>query len=341
MGTTYVDPDSAAGVTDGTTNGLTANGHQAYASLALAEAALPATATSVCEIICESNGPSHTADTTAVDFSGTATSASNYIYVHTSSAARHVGVWSASNYRIDVAGTNCIGLLNDYITFDGIQAGTNTLTGTGVVIRGSTALTSGANQINISNVIARCASAASFNSFGFTCGGANINMNVWNCIIYGAGIPSGGTATNGVCLRVSGTSATLNAYSVTAITTNGTGINRTTGTLVAKNCYASGPSGFAYNGTITKTTCASSDTTGTVGLQSIALSTANFVNVTSGSENLHLVSGSALIDVGTTTSGAAAPLNFTTDIDLQTRTGTWDIGADEYKLARKRVIVTQ
>ena len=60
----------------------------------------------------------------------------------------------------------------------------------------------------------------------------------------------------------------------------------------------------------------------------VAYSTANFTNVTSGSENLHLAAGSALIDAGTDLS-----ITFTTDIDGETRqTGVnlWDIGADEY-----------
>jgi hypothetical protein len=82
------------------------------------------------------------------------------------------------------------------------------------------------------------------------------------------------------------------------------------------------------------TTCASSDATGSAGLQNIAANTTNFTNVTAGSEDFHLPAGSALIDVGTDTSGDAAPLNFTDDIDGVTRTGTWDIGADEYVVGR-------
>jgi hypothetical protein len=77
------------------------------------------------------------------------------------------------------------------------------------------------------------------------------------------------------------------------------------------------------------TTCASSDTTGSTGLQNIAYDTTNFTNVTAGSEDLHIPTGSALKDVGTDTSGDAAPMNFTTDIDGETRSGTWDVGADE------------
>jgi hypothetical protein len=67
-----------------------------------------------------------------------------------------------------------------------------------------------------------------------------------------------------------------------------------------------------------------------VGLQSIAYNTDTFVNVTGGSEDFHLAADglSPLQGTGTDTSGDAAPMNFTTDIDGDTRDATWDIGAD-------------
>jgi hypothetical protein len=69
-------------------------------------------------------------------------------------------------------------------------------------------------------------------------------------------------------------------------------------------------------------------------LQSIAYSTANFLNVTSGSEDLHLASGSALIGVGTNLYNDAN-FPFQNDIDGQDRGGSgasWDIGADQFPL---------
>jgi len=64
-------------------------------------------------------------------------------------------------------------------------------------------------------------------------------------------------------------------------------------------------------------------------------STSDFVSVTSGSENLHLAAGAVEIDKGVDLSGT-----FTDDIDGVTRTGTWDIGADEY-VARNRLMIIQ
>ena len=77
------------------------------------------------------------------------------------------------------------------------------------------------------------------------------------------------------------------------------------GDMMVTNCYGSAATQVFYvsgTGAFTLTTCASSDTTGSAGLQSIAFSTANFTSVTIGAEDFHLVSGSALIGVGTVTS---------------------------------------
>jgi hypothetical protein len=54
-------------------------------------------------------------------------------------------------------------------------------------------------------------------------------------------------------------------------------------------------------------------------------STSDFVSVTAGSEDLHLVAGAVEVDEGVDLSGT-----FTLDIDNTTRPATWDIGADEY-----------
>jgi hypothetical protein len=54
--------------------------------------------------------------------------------------------------------------------------------------------------------------------------------------------------------------------------------------------------------------------------------TLTFTNVTAGSEDFHLIS----TDTDAIDNGADLSGTFTTDIDGTTRSGTWDIGADEY-----------
>ena len=106
--------------------------------------------------------------------------------------------------------------------------------------------------------------------------------------------------------------------------------------LAIKNCYAGGNATNDYMEggaegweSWTATTCMSAQAITETGLTpSIAFDTSNFTNVTAGSEDLHLVTGSDLIDAGTDLSGT-----FTIDINGATRSGTWDVGPDEFVAA--------
>jgi len=64
--------------------------------------------------------------------------------------------------------------------------------------------------------------------------------------------------------------------------------------------------------------------------------TPDFVSVTGGSEDFHLQSTSDAIDAGVDLSGT-----FILDIDAVARSGTWDIGADEYVASRNRLMIIQ
>jgi hypothetical protein len=102
----------------------------------------------------------------------------------------------------------------------------------------------------------------------------------------------------------------------------------------ARNCAAFG-NGTDFQGGANwdvLLTCASSDTTGSSGLQSISYSTsagAYFTNVTAGSEDFNLNStSSALYDTGTDLSGT-----FTNSILTAVSRSQWDINAYEYAVA--------
>ena len=262
----------------------------------------------------EITGEWTSADTTAVTISGISTTATNDLTIFTSGDARHDGVWSDIAYRlissISSSGSGIITYSNGYVTIDGLQVQNTDTTGTFSAVTNSGANLSGL-PVTIKNSIIRGA-RRSIKTDGVH------NLYFINNIVYG----------NGKSGIFWGQTGTAYVYSNTIIGVDDA-VNRQAGTLIATNNYASATT--AFTGTITQTTNASSDSTAVgTGLDNIAYSTDNFTNVTGGSEDLNLVLGSALIGVGTDTSGGSDPLDFTTDITGTTRTDPWDIGAFKY-----------
>lgn len=295
MTTIYVDTSSPTTPGSGTLA-------YPYRSLSIAEAALPATLGDAYEIVCMAS--SGVADASSSVFTGVTTSATNNLHVYSHVDHRPAGKWDTAKYRLDVGSARAIsnGLAN--ITFTSIAAKTREI-GFYHDFYTQTATTK----------FIGCIAGGSWS------GGTGFFLEVngaecWNCIAYGCyqGFNGGGTLTK--------------FYNCTSVANRQNGFYRAGGTPVCTNCYAGDNVVGQYTASLTLTTCGSSDTSGSTGLQNIAVSTstgAKFTNVTAGSEDFHLQSGSALIDVGTSLSGT-----FTTDIDGETRSGTWDVGADEF-----------
>jgi len=260
------------------------------------------------------------ADTTAVTLHNYTTDATRYINIYTTGDARGNGVWDTDKYILSQStSAGCITTIANYVTFDGLQVihTEGTPAGNDSAILQQTVST-GKQQI-VKNCILRGGRYPL--RLDNTC-----DYFVFNSLLYGGS--AGGVVT------VNGT-PNCTIYSSTIISAGNSVYAYAGTTIIAKNCYASGgTAAYAVNvGSITKTTCASADATGSAGLQNIAFDTNNFINVTPGSEDLHLSLGSALIGVGTDTSGDSAPMDFTDDIDGDTRIGTWDIGVDEFIVA--------
>ena len=312
----FCDPNAEAGG-DGTTNGLT-GATCAYVSLNAWEAATQQDLTDgggdTARVVCSSDdaGSTHLADTTACVIDGWTTDATRYIQIE--AASSHGGKWNSSIYRLEVSGATALGVGEDYVRCTGLQIKT-TLTAANQHCIYAVSQTATTNALWFSKIICDQGNSASYYAAGIYLNSTNINAYIWNTIVQNYGATSNSNA-NGLKLNV----ATVSIYS-SIITGRRNGVNVVAGTAVAKNVYAYAPT-TTWNGTITKTTCADTAT--------VPYDTTTFVNVTADSQDYHLVLGSGLIDVGTDTSGDAAPLNFTDDIDGVARTGTWDIGADEY-----------
>jgi hypothetical protein len=127
-----------------------------------------------------------------------------------------------------------------------------------------------------------------------------------------------------------------NAYLYNCIfsTLNGTAARLFSGTADFKNCAVLAGSGTGFlqsGGTIAPTNCISTDTTaddfgGSGNQANVTEASMAFTDATN--TDFHIATGSTLKDQGTDLSGDA-DYAFSDDIDGQTRTGTWDVGADE------------
>ena len=256
------------------------------------------------------------ADTTAVSIHNYTTDATHYINIYTTAAARHAGYYDTTKYRLEVSSVNqAMSITNPVV-----------LKLTGLAVKNTNAA-SNARALNFTTDLASTVTTDKLIAIGtdgyayriWAYGGTH---TITNSVFINTETAEG--AFTGLC--------NLNIYNCVIVHQGaGIGLQRQSGTWTAKNCYAATVGSSAYSGTITKTTCASDDNTGSVGLRNIAFDTASgayFTNITGGSENFHIGASSELKNVGTDLSA-----NFTDDIDGQTRptgAGTWDIGVDEY-----------
>jgi hypothetical protein len=314
MQTRYVNTASTAGG-NGTTN-ATAGANRAFATLAEAETALSGTLSEPWTFICSGG-----LDSSDVGFGGFTTSAANYVLVTVDSGSRHNGI-PGTGYRLKPA-VNDAGIIRvavGYIRFVGLEIDGGSATGT---VQG-VGMTSAPDTCDIrveECLIHNCS------SYGIYFNPTQNKVLFANNILY----------SNGRAIYSTGDNATAYAYNCTAVSNGDYGMLR----CVFKNCLSSGHSTgdflAAQTGSINN---ASSDGTAS-GTGSRTSQTFTFVN--SGSGDYHLASGDAgAKDFGSDLS-ADAVYPISTDIDGATRSGSWDIGADEITSAparRRNVVVS-
>jgi hypothetical protein len=243
--------------------------------------------------------------TGSVNFSGWTTDSTRYLWVRAATSARHAGVWDTNKAygSASVAGNGSIIGTNMCLRVTGMQI---------------EALTSGrayfADTGGATNIVEQCIMRApTIVAATWT----NKNVEMYSSILIGGSTYSFANSGNAGIIQ-----------NCTIISTGIGIIEGATGQVVSsQNNYISAPTCYypTGGGVINKgSNDATSNTEAlTPALRSIPYSTANFVNVTGGSENLHLVVGSVLRDAGTTTSAVI-------DIDGRVRIVPFDIGADEY-----------
>jgi len=260
------------------------------------------------------------ADTTPVYIgSGSiVTDTTHYIYIHTTGLAKHSGVWSETAYRLFTSDSNAF-RIEVCCRVDGLQIKMNAYSAANKYALYLNTPEGGESRASNMLLIGNLDASVPPNLV--LCYGQG-HIYLWNIIGYDAG-------TYGLHFDGNGYYYCYNSVFIGGSTA---AVQRTLGNAIVKNVCAGGATAD-YSGTMTKTTCASSDTTGSEGLQNIAVDTNTFKNVTSGTEDFHLANtDSPLYHTGTDTSGDDAPMNFTTDIDddnYYDTDGKRSIGADE------------
>lgn len=271
--------------------------------------------------------------------SGWTTDDTRYIKVFTPNSTtqagisqRHAGVWGETGkYTLAVHSIEGddptdppINIAGQNVWLEGLQILDDNLTSGGSVIGVSLANISGLTRI--SNCIIKSPVDA-FTNFAIMATGIETGTyKIWNNII--SGFSEGG-------IYFDGDDNTLYAYNNTIYGTfiawEGSDVcfNVVSGTVVAKNNIVQNCSA-GYSGIFDATSDYNlSDFDDAPGDNSTILETLSFTDLTLDNENFHLVvADSEAIDAGTDLS-ADPHLNFSTDIDGGTRSGSWDYGADE------------
>jgi len=273
-------------------------------------------------------------DTTAVSVTGWNTGSSNYIKIYTPNntaaevnlSQRHSGKWNTGKYSLEVTGgVSAIFIAVNYVRIDGLQVKSTDSTSNNNDIIVTASSISGASEVSVSNSIVQgVMSGSSIDLSGISNWSTITVMKVFNNIVYNVYQATGNVS--GIC---NGSTGVMYAYNNT-VYGNQLGLRINSGTLISKNNLSYNNTdnyngGFAASSTNNLSGPSQADAPGSSPRNA---ATVSFIN-TSGT-NFHLsASDTGARDYGVDLSGDKY-LPFTTDIDGQTRTGSWDIGADEY-----------
>jgi hypothetical protein len=279
----------------------------------------------------EISGEWSSADSTAVTIHNYTTDATRYINIYTTGDARHEGVWDSGKYILHKTGNahqfSSSNSTELHMIVDGLQIYNNSSGDVYSCMLLNIAKT--ASKVVIKNNILKGGTGTRIQGIRTLSNDGYASHYIFNNIIYGF------TGDHADTKAINYSRGYGYIYSNTVygskkgiIVEDGGGASN----VIAKN-NISYNNGTDYSGTFSanSTHNLSKDTTAPALNTYYVSKTLSFVSTTGGLEDLHLASTDTdAIDHGSSTSGESAPLNFTTDIDGVTRSGTWDIGADEF-----------
>ncbi|RLG26206.1 hypothetical protein DRN85_03710 [Methanosarcinales archaeon] len=268
---------------------------------------------------CRCTGGSADTDAVVIDGSWN-TDETRYIKIWTdpSENYRHNGKWNESKYRL-VSDPNIIDILEGEVYIEGIQVG---ITGSnwGHAIRVDNTI-SGAVYIS-QNVIKSLSTSASDWRSGITVGATT---KIWNNVVYDINQYS---SDRGIGILASGCTGYI--YNNTVCNCS-YGYHRANGVAVVKNSIAQDCTDGFYGSFDGASDYNISDISGDApGANS---KTCNVSFVDEANDDFHLSSTDTCAKDSGVDLSSDPNLAFSDDIDGETRSGTWDIGADEYVAA--------
>ena len=257
---------------------------------------------------------SGSADTTLVLITGWTTDSTRYIEINGEQldSAR----WDSSKYRLEGNDNEVLNIYEDYVRINSFQIKLSYVASdtyeAALLVASQTASD---NEIRISNMIIQGVTGGSTVKYiGCKLDGSNVIAKVWNCIVYGF-------PRRGIELDVD----TVDIYNcLVEGATSIDGFKDITGTTTCKNCVALNNSDD-FDAIDTIDYCASDDGDGTNPVTP-ADWTAVFEDWANGDFRLKSTDID-LKDAGTSDPGSGL---FSDDIAGDIRSGSWDIGADEY-----------
>ncbi|MFA5991421.1 MAG: hypothetical protein WC794_04200 [Candidatus Doudnabacteria bacterium] len=263
------------------------------------------------------DGPWNIPDTSSVALNGWVTGPNNYIEIYTTSSARHKGI-PGTGYRITGDASRAFLIYEDYVRINGISIDRTNFTG-GNAFQIAAAST-GQSDIRISN------------NFIYGGGGAlsvasqtagNNFLKVWNNIALNTGAFIDLTTSSNRLLYVSNN------------TILGKSTIRANNTAVYKNNIILAPDAFlavgAYAGTTVEgynNALVENSSAGQTSCVSCKYSqTFNFQDINN--QDYHLASNDTSAKDSGLNLASDSTISISDDIDGQSRSGAWDIGADE------------
>lgn len=276
-------------------------------------------------------------DTTGVAFDGWTTDATRYIVIQTDGASKHDGKRYGSPstaYRLEATGTNGLLISENYVRVYGLQVKVIINSSSFLVCIYPNVVAAGGSDIRIGYCIFTSSTTSSGNAVGSGSTDTDVTMSMFNTLIYGM--------TSGTGFGFYQSLGVVNIYNCTFFNCD-VAIEKDAATMNVYNTIIQDSATDGFVGIIGGNYNRSDRAADAPGANSINdTDDVLFVSTTGGSEDFHLsaseVSNPNATSVIDYTSDLSSGL-FADDIDYVTRTGSWDIGADEYVAAAGGAVV--